>query len=165
MSKKVPFVDEVEIFNDAFSKPNNYSPTIPRDKKLTNFVVDFIKEETGGMGCEVVFEAAGTHITTQQTVDCVKPGGTVVVIGICQEDVIPMNFGNSRRREITYKFVRRYKHVFPRSIDLVATGRIDTDSLVTHNFPFDQITEAFQTAREARDNALKVTVEVGEGMD
>jgi NTP pyrophosphatase (non-canonical NTP hydrolase) len=46
MSKKVPFVDEVEIFNDAFSKPNNYQPTIPHDKKLTNFVVDFIKEET-----------------------------------------------------------------------------------------------------------------------
>lgn len=46
MSNKVPFVDEVEIFNDAFSKPNNYQPTIPKDKKLTNFVVDFIKEET-----------------------------------------------------------------------------------------------------------------------
>ena len=42
MSNKVPFVDEVEIFNDAFSKPNNYQPTIPHDKKLTNFVVDFI---------------------------------------------------------------------------------------------------------------------------
>jgi NTP pyrophosphatase (non-canonical NTP hydrolase) len=46
MSSKVPFVDEVEIFNDAFGKPNNYSPVIPRDEKLTNFVVDFIKEET-----------------------------------------------------------------------------------------------------------------------
>ncbi len=124
-----------------------------------------IKEETGGLGCEVVFEAAGTHVTTQQTVDCIKPGGTIVVIGICQEDVIPMNFGNSRRREITYKFVRRYKHVFPRTIDLVASGKIDTDSLVTHNFPFDQISEAFETARDARDHALKVTVEVGEGME
>lgn len=43
---KVPFVDEVEEFNSTFGKPNNYQPTIPRDKKLTDFVVNFIKEET-----------------------------------------------------------------------------------------------------------------------
>ena len=46
MNKKVPFVDEVEIFNSTFGKPNNYEPTVPADTKLTNFVVDFIKEET-----------------------------------------------------------------------------------------------------------------------
>lgn len=46
MKDNVPFVDEVELFNSIFGKPNNYSPTIPRDKKLLNFVVDFIKEET-----------------------------------------------------------------------------------------------------------------------
>jgi len=45
-AKSVPFIDEVEIFNDTFGKPNNYTPIIPNDKKLTNFVVDFIKEET-----------------------------------------------------------------------------------------------------------------------
>ena len=42
----VPFVSEVETFNETFGKPNNYSPVIPRDEKLINFVIDFIKEET-----------------------------------------------------------------------------------------------------------------------
>ena len=42
----VPFVSEVEIFNDTFGKPNNYTPVIPKDEKLLNFVIDFIKEET-----------------------------------------------------------------------------------------------------------------------
>ncbi len=46
MNKKVPFVSEVEEFNRIFSKPNNYKPTIPADKTLTDFVVNFIKEET-----------------------------------------------------------------------------------------------------------------------
>jgi len=45
-NKKVPFVDEVEIFNETFGKPNNYTPIVPNDKKLTDFVVNFIKEET-----------------------------------------------------------------------------------------------------------------------
>ena len=43
---RVKFVDEVEKFNKTFGKPNNYEPIVPNDKKLTNFVVDFIKEET-----------------------------------------------------------------------------------------------------------------------
>ena len=40
----VPFVDEVEIFNTTFGKPNNYVPTIP-EKKEWQFVYDFVLEE------------------------------------------------------------------------------------------------------------------------
>ena len=43
---KVPFVDQVETFNKTFGKPNNYTPTIPDDQKLLDFVVNFILEET-----------------------------------------------------------------------------------------------------------------------
>ena len=40
----VQFVNEVEIFNATFGKPNNYVPTIP-EKKETDFVYDFCIEE------------------------------------------------------------------------------------------------------------------------
>ena len=40
----VPFVSEVEQFNETFGKPNNYEPTIP-EKKEWQFVYDFILEE------------------------------------------------------------------------------------------------------------------------
>lgn len=40
----VPFVSEVEEFNRAFGKPNNYKPTIPEEKDW-KFVYDFILEE------------------------------------------------------------------------------------------------------------------------
>jgi len=43
-SPSVPFVDEVEIFNNTFGKPNNYEPNIP-SKKEWQFVYDFILEE------------------------------------------------------------------------------------------------------------------------
>ena len=44
-SGAVPFVDEVEEFNSTFKKPNNYEPTIPKEKKEWQFVYDFILEE------------------------------------------------------------------------------------------------------------------------
>ena len=40
----VPFVNEVEDFNNLMSKPNNYTPTIP-EKKEWQFVYDFVLEE------------------------------------------------------------------------------------------------------------------------
>lgn len=41
---EVPFVDEVEKFNDLMGKPNNYEPTIP-ERKEWEFVYNFILEE------------------------------------------------------------------------------------------------------------------------
>jgi len=43
-SSDVPFVNEVEIFNGTFGKPNNYESTIP-EKKEWEFVYDFVLEE------------------------------------------------------------------------------------------------------------------------
>lgn len=40
----VPFVSEVEQFNETFGKPNNYEPTIP-ERKEWEFVYNFILEE------------------------------------------------------------------------------------------------------------------------
>lgn len=41
---EVPFVDEVEEFNNLMGKPNNYEPTIP-ERKEWEFVYNFILEE------------------------------------------------------------------------------------------------------------------------
>ena len=40
----VPFVSEVEEFNETFGKPNNYEPTIPEEKEW-KFVYNFVLEE------------------------------------------------------------------------------------------------------------------------
>lgn len=40
----VPFISEVEIFNDTMGKPNTYEPNIPNEKEW-KFVYDFVLEE------------------------------------------------------------------------------------------------------------------------
>jgi len=42
-------------------------------------------------GVDIVFETAGTATTTRQTVEIVKKGGTIVLIGLGSQDVIPLN--------------------------------------------------------------------------
>ncbi len=45
LNEYVPFISEVEEFNDVMGKPNNYSPIIPKDRKEWMFVYDFVLEE------------------------------------------------------------------------------------------------------------------------
>ncbi len=120
--------------------------------------VKVVQEETGGTGVDVVFEAAGSPAAVKQTTDLVGAAGTIVLIGICGEDVIPFNFGMLRRKEITLKPVRRYRHVFPRAIAMAASGAVNLKALVTHTFPLSQIAEAFDLTRECRDGVLKAVV-------
>jgi predicted HAD superfamily Cof-like phosphohydrolase len=44
MKNTVPFVSEVEVFNETMGKTNSYTPNIPSTKDWT-FVYDFVKEE------------------------------------------------------------------------------------------------------------------------
>ena len=41
---EVPFVDEVQEFNQTFGKPNNYTPSIPERKEF----FDSLKINNGG---------------------------------------------------------------------------------------------------------------------
>ena len=46
---------------------------------------------------------------------------------------------------------------FPRSIDLMESGKVNMKSLVSHEFPLYQASEAFETQLSAQD-AIKVLI-------
>jgi L-iditol 2-dehydrogenase len=120
--------------------------------------VKLVREDTGGLGADVVFEASGSPGAVKQATELAAPGGTLVVIGIYPEDVVPFNFGASRRKELTIKFVRRYRHVFARAVEMAASGAIDLEHFVTHRFPLARITEAFDLVRDCRDGVVKAVI-------
>lgn len=113
---------------------------------------------TQGRGIDVVFEAAGEQDAVDAAFEAVIPGGKVVLVGIPGNDQTSFNAGVARRKGLTIKMVRRMKHTYPRAIDLVAKGLVDVRSLVTHRFPLERTTEAFQAA--SRREGLKVVVEM-----
>jgi L-iditol 2-dehydrogenase len=116
-----------------------------------------IKELTNDEGVDIVFETAGTAITTQQTVEVVKKGGTVVLIGLGAQDVIPINTMKLIWNEIKVQCVQRYANVYDKAISLVSNGRIDLKSMITGEFSLDKTEEALVVA-DKDDKAVKSVI-------
>jgi L-iditol 2-dehydrogenase len=114
---------------------------------------------THGRGVDVAFEAAGALETPQQAVEVLRPGGTVVLVGICPEDRIPLTATAPRRKGVTIKLSRRMKHVYPRAIALAQAGVVDLKSIVSHRYPLERTAEAFEQLASGPGEALKVIVE------
>jgi len=112
---------------------------------------------TDRRGVDVAFEAAGENEAVEAAIAATRPGGRVILIGIPRDDRTSFAASTARRKGLTIKLTRRMKHVYPRAIDLVHSGRVDVRSLVTHRFPLSAFGRAFGCAR--RREGLKVVIE------
>jgi L-iditol 2-dehydrogenase len=122
--------------------------------------VRWVLEKTNGRGVDVAFEAAWADKTVAQAAEIARRGGKLIMIGIPRENVALFPGHTVRRKGLTIKYVRRMKHTYPRAIAMVAAGLIDVDSLVTHHFTLDEVTDAYPLVAEHGDGAVKVIVEV-----
>ena len=116
-----------------------------------------IRDAAGGGGLDVALEAAGEQAAVDAAVEAVRPGARVVLVGIPVEARTSFVAGSARRKGLTLVLARRMGNVYARAVQLVASGRVDVRSLVTHRFPLAEIRAAFDLA--AARSGLKVIVE------
>jgi L-iditol 2-dehydrogenase len=108
---------------------------------------------------DVVYDASGSPGAVAAAVDLARPGGTVVLVGIPDDDTTTIQASVARRKGLTLVLVRRSVPANERAYRLVEAGRIRLDGLVSHRFPLARATEAFELA--ASRVGLKVIVEPG----
>ena len=124
-----------------------------------NDVTTTIDELTHGRGVDVVFEAAGVADTCRQSVKICTRGGKVMFIGIPTDDITPFATSPARRKGLTLRFVRRSNQTYPRSIELIERGILDLSALVTHHFPLQDTSKAFEIVDKYADGVIKAIVE------
>jgi L-iditol 2-dehydrogenase len=141
----------------AAGKANGVDCAIDASRQDT---VKTILEATGGRGVDVAFDTARSSDTPALACEVARPAGRCVFTGISGADYDPLPVGVARRKELNIQWCRRFRHDFPRAIALVAGGRIDVPSIMTHSFPLEQTQEAFALVSESRDNVLKVSIDL-----
>lgn len=124
---------------------------------VINSKLEKVEEYIEG-GVDVVFEASGNSSVISQTTKLAKRGGKVVFIGLASEDYIGININEISSKELDLLGIFRYANVYKKAIGLVAKGKIDLKTLVTHHFPLEKAQEALEFADKNKDKCIKVIV-------
>ncbi len=125
-------------------------------------VVDVSTTALADVGFEptVLLECSGQPAAIGAAIRTVAPAGRVVLVGMGGDDVpLPLPVIQERELELTGTF--RYANTWPTAIDLVVSGRVDLDRLVTGRYPLDQV-EAALTSGRRDDSSVKPIVLPGE---
>ena len=63
-------------------------------------------------------------------------------------------------KELTFKTVFRYRHIYPMAIDAVASGRVNLKGNVTNEIALDDIQEAMDESVNNKADIVKAVVKI-----
>jgi L-iditol 2-dehydrogenase len=138
---------------------------LARAAELGNETVDFtaedpvaaVRERTGGRGADAVLECSGDPAAVGQSLEMLRRGGRVAVVGIPLGDA-PIPVRRLVMDELDLVGVRAAAGEMPEAIALAAAGRLRLAELVTHRFALEDFAEAYRVFTGRVDGALKVIV-------
>ncbi|MFW9801557.1 MAG: zinc-binding dehydrogenase [Candidatus Thorarchaeota archaeon] len=127
-------------------------------------VVEKIMELTSGKGVDKVIEAVGGEAPVlDEGVTILRRRGIIVATGIFLNPV-PINMFSLITKEVTltgawgYAYWTHLKE-FALSLELLESGKIDAKSLITHKFPLEEASEAFDVALDKKKTqSIKVQI-------
>lgn len=125
---------------------------------LKEDVIKRVMEETDGTGIDVVTEFSGNKTAIEQAFKYIKAGGKMSLLGI-----VPSNVEIDLSNDIVFKGISIYGVVgrlmfktWEQVTELVRSGKLDLDKIITHTFPLEKMEEAM--AVMASGNSGKVVL-------
>lgn len=123
-------------------------------------VVAEVLKLTDGKGCDLAIETAGTEITTRQAIHMTKKGATIVLVGYSKTGEVTVPMSLALDKELTFKTVFRYRHIYPMAIDAVAAGKINLKGIVTNEFSLDEIQKAMDYSVNNKADIVKAVIKI-----
>jgi threonine dehydrogenase-like Zn-dependent dehydrogenase len=105
-----------------------------------------VDEHTQGRGADVVIEAVGTPAAFERSVDIVRRGGTVVVMGVYTSEVVQAQIGVWWVRALQIRFAGTTPvHAWwERAMAEVQAGRLDPLPIVSHRLPLGEAAHGYE---------------------
>jgi Zn-dependent alcohol dehydrogenase len=110
-----------------------------------------LRELTGGIGADYAIECAGAVPAFDTAIQTIRPGGTVVLVGVpigAQYSLNPVDVIMKEKKIIGSIYGSSHpQRDMPRLLDLWANGRLDLEGMVTARRPLAEINAAFADLR------------------
>lgn len=120
-------------------------------------IEEFIKSLPDG-GVDQVYECAGNRITTLQTCRLIKRAGKVTLVGVSPEPVLELDIATLNAMEGTIYSVYRYRNLYPKAIQAVASGLIPLKKIVSHVYDFKDCIEAIEYSLNCKEDVIKSVI-------
>ena len=121
-------------------------------------LLERVRQESGGLGADVAIVAIGVPSLANDAIRLVRHRGRVSLFAGFSKDQqaeIDVNAIHYNELMVTGSFgLTRLQ--FERSLHLIASGRLEVDSLLTHRFGLSEISSALATAEQG--SAIKVAI-------
>lgn len=132
----------------GFSHLVNISETDP---------VEYVANLTGGRGADVVVECSGSPKAIPMIPDLLRKQGRVSIIGLSGGKKVEIDWDKFVFKAITVVFnLSTFYTSWDKSIELVASGKIQAEKLITHKMKLEEWEEAFDLIENRK--ALKVVL-------
>jgi L-iditol 2-dehydrogenase len=102
---------------------------------------------TLGLDVDVFVDASGAASAVQSGIRAVRAGGVVVLVGMGAAE-IPLPIPVIQNRELIVTGIFRYANTWPIAIELVRSGRVDLDSMVTGHFSLKDVDAALRSTTQ-----------------
>lgn len=121
-----------------------------------------VDELTAGKGMDLVVETAGTEITTRQAIEIAKKGSNIVLVGYSKSGEMTLPMSLVLDKELTFKTVFRYRHIYPMAIEAVASGKVNLKGIVTDIFTLDEAQKAMDYSVNNKADIVKAVIKISE---
>lgn len=126
----------------------------PSEKDLRDEIFNFFGKD----GADVIFECIGINVTMDQAIRFARKGSDIVVVGVFA-DLGTINMGFVQDHELRLIGTAMYREEdYVEAINLVGSGKISFDPLITHHFDFDDYKQAYDVIDQQKDKAMKVII-------
>ncbi|KAF8339025.1 xylitol dehydrogenase [Cantharellus anzutake] len=132
-------------------KPEEGENKIDYSRRVTDLLAKGLDiEQRGPKAIDLVIDASGAEACIRMGIYLVKYGGTHIQVGMgSPEIVLPITTLIAKELRVLGSF-RYGPGDYNLAISLVAQGKIDVKSLITHEYPFEKADEAFATTRAGK---------------
>lgn len=114
----------------------------------------------GPDGFDVVLECVGVEDTMTAAIESIGKGGTIVVVGVFG-DKPRVDMGLVQDRELNLHGTLMYQRPdYERAVELIASGQVVTDPLISKHYSMDQYLEAYRFIDAQRDKTMKVFIDI-----
>jgi L-iditol 2-dehydrogenase len=118
-------------------------------------VVEQVMQLTGGVGVDLAIEAVGRNETVKASIESVRKGGTVVLVGnVSPEVTLPLQ--KVVTRQIRLQGSCASSGEYPRAIELLASGAIQVKPFITAIAPLEDGPRWFERLYAREPNLMKV---------